>query len=158
MWRHKLTIWNILLVAGTCLVLIGIYNTWWGADEGTSKSHAVKGPQVPSAPILRDQQPLSAFQVVADKDLFSPDRKGPTQTKATKQNLLEGHFLLGTIIIGDTRAALIGEKTPSRGRKAAEIDVVYLGEQWNGLKVEGISNESVIFQGKDGPKTLTFPE
>lgn len=158
MWRHKLTIWNILLVAGTCLLLIGLYNTWWGADQGTSTSHAVKGPQVPSAPILRDQQPLSAFQVVANKNLFNPDRTGPAQSQAANKNILEGHFLLGTIIIGDTRAALIGSKTPPQGKKEAEIDVVFLGEQWNGLKVEQISSESVIFLSKDGQKTLTFPE
>jgi hypothetical protein len=158
MWRHKLTIWNVLLVAGACLLLIGLYNTWWGGDQGTSTSHAGKGPQVPSTPILRDQQPLSAFQVVADKDLFSPDRKGPAQTQVAKQNILEGHLLLGTIIIGDTRAALIGNKSAPQGKKEAEIDVVFLGEQWNGLKVEQISNESVVFLGKDGQKTLTFPE
>ena len=140
-------------------MLIGIYDTWWGgAGPRTSQSSAPKGPQVPSAPILRDQQPLSAFQVVANRDLFSPDRKGPTQVQATNKNVFEGHFLLGIIIIGDTRAALIGMKNPPRGKKEAEIDVVYLGEQWNGLKVEGISNESVVFQGKDGKKTLTFPE
>jgi hypothetical protein len=158
MWRQKLTIWNILLVAGTCLLLIGIYTTWWGAGHRATKSSVAKGPQVPSTPILRDQQPLSAFQVVTNKDLFSPDRRGPTQTQAANQNVLEGHFLLGTIIIGDIRAALIGMKTPPKGKKEAEIDVVYLGEQWNGLKVEEISNESVVFQGKDGQKTLTFPE
>jgi len=156
MWRQKLTIWNILLGAGTCLLLLGLYNTWWGADPGASAPHAVKGPQVPKAPILRDQQPLSTFQVVAHKDLFSPDRKGPAQGQATKQNVLEGHFLLGTIIIGDMRAALIGSNKP--GKKDAEIEVVFLEEQWNGLKVAQISNESVVFQGKDGQKKLTFPE
>jgi hypothetical protein len=113
---------------------------------------------VPSAPILRDQLPLSAFKEVASKDLFSPDRTGPAESQATNQNILAGHHLLGTIIIGNTRAALIGSKTPSPGKREAEIDVVFLGEQWNGLKVEQISNESVVLLGKDGPKTLTFPE
>ena len=112
---------------------------------------------MPTAPILPDQQPLSAFAVVSHKNLFSQDRRGPDQNQAEQQNLLAGHQLLGIIIIGDTRAALIRAKNPP-GKKEAEIEVVYLGEQWNGLKVEEISNESVIFQGKDGQKTLTFPE
>lgn len=158
MWRQKLTIWNILLVAGTCLLLVGIYNTWRAAGPGASKSNSAKRPLVPSAPILRDQQPLSAFLVVANKNLFSPDRKGPAQSQAPKKNVLEGHFLLGTIIIGDTRAALIGMKNSPLDKKKPEIEVVFLGEQWNGMKVEQISNESVVFQGKDGQKTLTFPE
>ncbi len=156
-WRHKLTLWNILLVGGTCLLLVGIYSTWWGSDHPDSSSHAVKGANVPTAPILRDQQPMSAFEVVVHKNLFSQDRRGPSQNQADQQNLLEGHQLLGIIIIGDTRAALIGAKNPP-GKKEAEIDVVYLGEQWNGYKVEEITNESVLLQGKDGTKAFTFPE
>ncbi len=100
---------------------------------------------------------MSAFEVVVHKNLFSQDRRGPSQNQADQQNLLEGHQLLGIIIIGDTRAALIGAKNPP-GKKEAEIDVVYLGEQWNGYKVEEITNESVLLQGKDGTKAFTFPE
>jgi hypothetical protein len=157
MWRHKLDIWQILLAGGTCLLLMGIYATWWGFGPATSRSKDAKGPTVPTAPILRDQKPLSAFEVVEDKNLFSQDRIGPRRGQAKSQNVLEGYQLLGTIIVGDTRAALIGPKVP-RDKKGAEVEVVYLGEQWNGFKALEISNESVIFQAKDGQKTLTFPE
>jgi hypothetical protein len=158
MWRHKLNIWNILLAAGTCLLLMGLYTTWWGAGQATSLSRPAKGPQMPKAPILRDQQPLSAFKVVLDKNLFSPDRIGPAQNQAKNQNILKGYQLLGTIVIGDTRAALIGAKTPPRGSKEAAVDVVYLGDEWHGFKIEEISSDSVVFHGKDGRKALTFPE
>jgi hypothetical protein len=158
MWRHKLDIWKILLVGGTCLLLMGIYATWWGPGQATSRSSAAKGPLVPTAPILRDQKPLAAFELVAGKNLFSQDRIGPRQGQAKSQNILEGYQLLGTIIVGDTRAALIGPKMPQRDKKGAEVEVVYLGEQWNGFKAMEISIESVVFQAKDGQKTLTFPE
>jgi hypothetical protein len=157
-WRHKLTVLNALLVAGACLLLMGIYSTWWGSEQAKAPAHAVKGPKVPTAPILRDQQPMSAFFTVARKNLFSQDRRGPEQKQAKHGNYLEGHELLGTIIIGDTRAALIGAKAKRRGKKDTEIDVVYAGDDWNGLKVEKITNESVIFHGKDGRKTLTFSD
>jgi hypothetical protein len=157
-WRDRLTILNSLLVAGTFLLLVGLYTAWWGAGSGTSLSRAAKEPLVPNTPILRDQQPLGAFAVVAGKNLFSEDRLGPNQGPAKSQDVLEGHQLLGIIIIGDTRAALIGSKAASRVKQEAEVEVVYLGEQWNGLKLVGISNESVVFQAKDGQKTLTFPE
>jgi hypothetical protein len=156
--RQRLTLWNALLVAGACLLLLGLYSTWWGVDKGNVPAHAVKGPQVPTAPRLRDQQPMAAFMVVSQKNLFSQDRRGPDQKQGNNRNYLEGHQLLGVIIVGETRAALIGSKTLPHGRKAADIEVVYAGDQWNGLKVKKITNESVIFLGKDGPKTLTFPE
>jgi hypothetical protein len=157
MWRHKLTIWNILLFGGTCLLLFGIYSTWWGVEQATH-SRAHKGPKVPAAPILRDQQPLSAFEVIVQKDLFSLDRQGPTNTPVKTNDALEGRQLLGIIIIGDTRAAIIAAKPAPGAKKEGSVEVVYLGEQWNDFKIEAITKESVVFQSKDGRKTLTFPE
>ena len=127
---------------------------------GTCRLQApsAKGPQVPTAPILRDQQPLSAFKMVAAKNLFSQDRSDPTADVAKVQDSLEGRQLLGTMIIGDTKAAIIGGKPRGRGKGTPEVEAVYLGEEWNGFKVLEISNDSVTFPGKDGRKTLKFPE
>jgi hypothetical protein len=143
---------------GIALLMLGIGQMWWGEDGVPSLSRSVKGPEVPIVPILRDQQPLSAFAVVASKNLFSQDRSGPSLGVAKAQNSLEGRRLLGTMIIGDTRAALIGGNPPARGQAGAEVDVIYLGEEWGGFKVIEISNDSVVFQGKDGQRTLNFPE
>lgn len=158
MWRRNFSLWNLLLLIGIGLVLAGLYNTWWGSDQTALLPQAAKEPQVPTAPILRDQQPLSAFGIVAQKDLFSPERQGPAGSQVKNQNFLEGHQLLGVIIVGHTRAALISPKTPTPGAKEAEVEVIYRGEQWNGLEVEDISHESVIFRTKEGQKILTFPE
>ena len=65
---------------------------------------------------------------------------------------------MGTMIIGDTKAALIGGNLPGPGRGAPEVEAVYLGEEWHGFKVLEILNDSVTFHGKDGRKTLKFPE
>lgn len=119
-----------------------------------------RGPKVPQTPILRDQQPLNAFRVVAAKNLFSQDRAGPeSETPTAKaQDTLEGRQLLGTIIIGQERAALITGKEKKPGRQEPEVEVVRLGEEWDGFKVVDISNEAVTFQDKKGKKTLNFPE
>lgn len=119
---------------------------------------AAKGPEMPTAPILRDQQPLSAFKTVASKNLFSQDRSDPTVGVAKVEDSLEGFQLLGTMVIGETKAAIIGGKPSGSGKGKSEIEAVYLGEEWNGFKVLEIANDSVTFHGKDGRRTLKFPE
>jgi hypothetical protein len=150
---------NLLLLAGIAGVLAAILYVWW--DDGAtlpSRSPADQGAQVPTAPILRDQQPMAAFAVITAKNLFSQDRSGPSEGPAQVQNSLEGRELLGIMVIGDTRAAIIGGKPTARGKGAPEIEAVYLGEEWQGLKILEISNDSVTFAGKEGRKTLKFPE
>ena len=95
---------------------------------------------------------------MAAKNLFSEDRSGPNLGMGNGRNTLEGRQLMGTMIIGDTRAAIIGGPPPVRGQKKSEVDVVYQGEEWDGFKIVEISNDAVVFQGKDGRKTLNFPE
>ena len=156
-WRRELKPVNILLLAGIAFLLVAIIRIWWGGGDMPFQGPAAKGPEMPRAPVLRDQQPLSAFRNVAAKSLFSKTRSEPTVGVAKVQDSLEGRQLLGTMVIGATKAAIIGGKPPG-GRGAAEVEAVYVGEEWNGFKVLEISNDSVTFHGKDGQKTLKFPE
>jgi hypothetical protein len=155
-WRRELKPVNLLLLAGIALLLVAIVRIWGGGGEVPFRSAAAQGPEVPKAPVLRDQQPLSAFQSVVAQNLFSQDRNAPGGEVAKVQDSLEGRQLLGTMSIGVTRAAIIGGK--AQGKGAPEVEAVYLGEEWHGLKVLEISRDSVTFTGKDGPKTLKFPE
>jgi hypothetical protein len=147
---------NLLLLAGIALLLAAVVRIWWGGGEVPFRSPAAQGPEVPKAPVLRDQQPLTAFKSVVAQNLFSQDRNAPAGEVAKVQDSLEGRQLLGTMIIGVTRAAIIGGKASGKG--APEVEAVYLGEEWHGLKVLEISHDSVTFTGKDGPKTLKFPD
>jgi hypothetical protein len=156
-WRRELKPVNLLLLAGIAFLLVAIIRIWWGGGDMPFQGPAAKGPEMPTAPILRDQQPLSAFKTVAAKSLFSQARSEPTVGVAKVQDSLEGRQLLGTMVIGATKAAIIGGK-PLGGKGAAEVEAVYVGEEWNGFKVLEISNNSVTFHGKDGQKTLKFPE
>jgi hypothetical protein len=156
-WRgHNLL--NLALLVGIALLVLGIASIWWGGGSVTSGIPSAKGPEVPLAPILRDQEPLSSFAVVSARNLFSPDRKGPALGQANNQNRLDGCQLLGTIVIGHTRAALIGGKTGTPGKNGPEVEVVYLGQEWGGYKLMEVLNDSVILQGKEGRRTLNFPE
>jgi hypothetical protein len=157
-WRRELNPVNLLLLAGIAFLLVATMRIWWIGGGLPTHFATAKGPEVPMTPMLRDQQPQAAFDMVIVKDLFSPDRNAPASKVAQVQNSLEGSQLLGTMIIGDTRAAIIESKSRQRGRSISEVEVVYLGEEWSGYKVLEISNDSVIFQGKDGRKTLSFPE
>jgi hypothetical protein len=157
-WRRELKPMNLLLLAVIAFLLVAIIQIWWPGGGVPSPSPAAKGPQVPKAPLLRDQQPLSAFRIVAAKNLFSQDRQDSPVEVAKVQDSLEGHQLLGTMTIGNTKVAIIGGKSPGRGQGAPAVEAVYLGEEWNGFKVLEILNDSVTFHGKDGRKTLKFPE
>lgn len=156
-WRRELKPVNLLLLGGIAFLLVAIIRIWWGGGGLPSQGPAAKGPEVPNAPILRDQQPLTAFQTVVAKNLFSQDRRDAGSSAVKVQDSLEGRQLLGTMMVGDTKAAIIGGKATGRAA-AAEVEAVYLGEEWNGLKLLEISNDSVTFSGKDGRKTLKFPE
>ena len=155
-WRRELKPVNLLLLGGIIFLLVAVLHIWWGGGGMPSQGPSVKGPEVPTAPILRDQQPLSAFRTVVSKNLFSQGRRDLSADSAKVQDSLEGRQLLGTMVIGSTRAAIIGGKPLGKG--APEVEAVYVGEEWNGFKVLEISNDSVTFHGKDGQKTLKFPE
>jgi hypothetical protein len=156
-WRRSFW-WQVLLLAGSGLLLLGVFQVWLGSDVNPVASRGRKSPEVPKVRPLRDLLPLKDFAVVSSKNLFSSDRKGPDlSTQAKSQGSLEGRTLMGTIIIGEEKAALISEKV-GKGRKQPQVQVVRLGEEWEGFKVVEISNDAVVFEGKDGRKTLNFPE
>jgi hypothetical protein len=157
-WRRELKPINLLLLAGIAFLLVAIIRIWWGGGDMPFLGPAAKGPEMPTAPILRDQQPLSAFKTVTAKNLFSQNRSDPGTSIAKVQDSLEGRQLLGTMVIGDTKAAIIGGRPQGSGKGSQEVEAVYLGEEWNGFKVLEISNDSVTFHSKDGRKTLKFPE
>lgn len=157
-WRRELKPINFLLLAGVAFLLVATIRIWWGEGDTPFRGPAAKGPEMPTAPILRDQQPLSAFSAVVAKNLFSQDRSSSTASIAKVQDSLEGRHLLGTMVIGETRVAIIGGKQTGGGKGAGDVEAIYLGEEWNGLKLLEIFNDSVTFHGKDGRKTLKFPE
>jgi hypothetical protein len=161
-WRRGFKLWHVILVAVNCLLLLAIVNIWWGGTAGPVASRPGKGPKLPQNPMARDHEPLSAFRVVAAKDLFSQDRTGPVEQSTKAQPTLEGRELMGIMVIGSDRMALISSKAaPAPGHPAAhaaQVDVVRQGEDYEGFKVVEITSDAVVLQDKEGKKTLNFPE
>ncbi|MBM4286060.1 MAG: hypothetical protein FJ128_12585 [Deltaproteobacteria bacterium] len=156
MGRRRL-LWNLLLLLVCFLLTAGLVKLWWGQEQ---EGGSVKGPQPlewPQAPVLRDREPLDAFRLVIQKNLFSPDRTGEEAHKPTKgQTSLEGSKLLGIIIIGVEKAALVAEPAGRPGRKA--VQVLRQGETWGNYQVVDITGEGLVLEGKEGRKTLDFPQ
>jgi hypothetical protein len=150
----------VALLILNCLALWGIVAVWWGENEALNAPQPLKTTEIPVAPMLRNQQSLSEFRVVAAKNLFSQDRTGPDVGSTDPQRgrgSLEGKVLLGTMIINNQRVALIGG-APLRKPKDSAAEAVRLGEQWDGYKVIEITRDSVVFLGRNGKTTLQFPE
>ncbi len=151
---RKNLIWLGGLVLANFLVLAGITQVWFGSREGFK---GVKGRDhlaLPQVKPLRSTEKLESFSVVTAKDLFSPDRSGIEAKPGEKGQTLEDGQLLGTIIVGDEKAVLIGQ-AGAKGKQ--KIQVLRQGEQWRGFKLLEITKDEVIFQGKEGQRSLTFP-
>lgn len=151
---RKNLIWLGGLVLANLLVLAGITQVWFGPREDL---RGVKGRDhlaLPQVKPLRSAEKLESFSVVTAKDLFSPDRSGIEAKPGEKGQTLEDGQLLGTIIVGDERAVLIGQ-AGAKGKQ--KIQVLRQGEQWRGFKLLEITKDEVIFQGKEGQRSLTFP-
>ena len=158
-WRQGL-IWHLLLMGTGVLLLVTLFQVWWDTGAGPAQTRPRPSLELPPAPSLRDSQPLTEFEDIAAKNLFSQDRTSPKAgAAAAKAGAgLEGLRLLGIIIVGDEKAALLSTTGTAPGG-APKVQVIRLGEELAGLKVVEISTETVVLGGKggEGNKTLTFP-
>jgi hypothetical protein len=149
-------LFNLLLVGGCALLLLGIVNIWWGEEDNGAGVKSPAGLDVPKIPLLRGRESLEAYRQVVENNLFSPDRRGEDEARPAKgQASLEGSKLMGVIIVGVERAALITE--PGRAGKKGVL-VVRQGERWGNYQVVEITTQGVVLQGKEGRKTLDFPD
>jgi hypothetical protein len=150
---RKNLIWLGGLALANLLVLASIAQVWFGPREAQKGARDRDQLALPQPKTLRSKEALDSFNVVVAKDLFSPDRSGGEMSPAKGQTLEDG-LLLGTIIVGDEKAVLIGQ-TGAKGKQ--KIQVLRQGEQWRGFRLVEITKDGVIFQGKEGKRSLTFP-
>lgn len=150
---RKNLIWLGGLVLANLLVLAGIARVWFGPGEADRLVRPRQQLDLPKVKPLRSKEALDAYKVVVAKDLFSPERSSSEITTA-KGPGLEDAVLLGTLIVGNEKAVLIGQKG-AKGKQ--EVQVLRLGEQWRGFRLAEIGKDEVILQGEDGKRSLTFP-
>jgi hypothetical protein len=150
-------LWQVVLIALNLLVFLGIIQVWWG-DGGMQASSSAPKTESKLVDIpRRDSQPEGAYQVVAAKNLFSVHRRATVKTgnEPVQKNDFDKNLLQGIIVIGGERAALLTSKDASAKHK---IEIVRPGDLWNGYKVLEIGPEMVIFEAREGQKTMVFPE
>jgi hypothetical protein len=145
---------NLLILAGLVLLNLmlaaAVGRVWFGGEEGPREA---KGRlALPQVQPLKAREPQEGFQVVVAQDLFSPERRGAA-TGSVKAAGPEDFQLLGTLIIGAERAALIAQGPKGRQK----IQVLREGEQWQGVRLVEIARDAVVLEGKDGRRTLSFP-
>jgi hypothetical protein len=124
-----------------------------GEDSPPTGSSVSAPEQIP--PNRRTFLKESAYRVIAERSLFSPDRKEslPEEPKAKTekaQPIISGKkiHLYGVIIMGDERKALIDN--PVRGRDEPNKKWVRVGDAFSDLRVAAIEPKSILLeQGKD---------
>lgn len=141
---------NLILVNGflivLCLVLVErIYHVWDDHGRAPASSPGSEKPVLLAEfkPVVRQLSPRNVYQVVADKDLFRPDRtewKPPVAAKeleAAKKPAPQ-ITVFGIVIAGDRRHAWIQDpKAAGKLRKISE------GEDMDGWKVGKIAPNDV---------------
>ncbi len=151
-WKNLIFLGGLGLL--NLLLLVGVAQEWFGGEEAVEASRGRGQLTLPKVTPLRAQETQEGFKVVVAKDLFDPLRRGAEVAgDQVKTASLDDSQLLGTIIIGAERAALIAQGPKGKQK----IQVVREGEQWRGNQLLKITKDEVIFEGKEGKRTLTFP-
>lgn len=145
-------IWMINIVLVLLVFFFGLktYTVWSDGqipETGTravTKTTAV-GKQLPP-PDSAAPPPSDFYEGIAEKNLFSPDRKEPVSESAEEKKTpardlsVAGMLLTGTLITDGYRAALVSEGSGSKGKWVQE------GERLNGLEVSGIQKDKVLLK------------
>lgn len=157
MWRRHL-LWTLLLLGLNLFLIFHLIQSWWPAMTQPELT-ARPAPSPPAAISLPEVQPLAAYKVIVEKNLFSSLRQetdkpvvaakaGEPQVKMT---------LVGTIIIGSQRAALISTESPGKGKGGA-VEILRPGETWQDYQVLEVKASEVTLAQNGKKITLSFPE
>lgn len=156
----KSKIWLINTVLVLCLMLMGM-NAWqvWTGEMPEQQMPEKKEVPEPSPQIRAGTDrhvPESRYTVIAEKNLFDPERKEDLPEEAEKaadsgkqENIPRQNLLLhGVVLMRDYRKALVQTSGTGAGQK--ENRWVKTGDEIASLKVSAIQKESIIVS--DGAK------
>lgn len=141
MMRRNLILLNGFLVV-LCLVLVErIYHVWDDRGKGAASNIGGEKPVLLAEykPVVRQIFPRNAYQIVANKDLFRPERtewKPPVAGKELEAAKKPAPQLtvFGIVIAGDRRHAWIQDP-----KIAGKLKKVSEGEEMDGWKVSKIT-------------------
>lgn len=157
MLRPFSKIWLINISLAVCVVFFGImsFDVWSKGDETIREIPAGKDPGKPlpgKRIVERTMPPDSNYGIVADKNLFSPNRSEVIPEKA-KPGAEPGPlkisekmiFLYGVVLMGDQKKALISnpEAGSQAGKKPAKDKWVKVGDTLGNFSVAEIAKDRI---------------
>lgn len=155
MFRLNL-LWQIIMVVVNLLIFFGILQIWWGDTSSPLPNRLKKVDEKLTGLPCRDSQPLSSYEIVAKKNLFSAHRNAVSKGFGQDQNTdLDKNILRGIVVVGQGRVALVSSRDPQPGNP---VEIIRPGDIWHGYKVLEIGPDRVIFESKEGKKIMNFPE
>jgi len=143
----NLNILNILLAAAAVALFILLAYPLLYTETGVIRPGAK-----PAAPAVAEKAvPASSiaymdYAVVAEKNLFHPDRKVPVEKKDDKLLARPEIVLYGTMIAGDKKLAYIEDKkspysTPGRGKRQVTLNE---GSMISGFKLSEVHEDHIL--------------
>jgi hypothetical protein len=150
---RSFTVLNLALATAVCLAAGLVLYLHYGSDTGltaSGTSETVKVPAIP-APAGADGPDMQNFAVVAEKNLFHPERKIPPEIKdevLQKPDVI----LYGTLITENMRIAYLEDKkapysTAGRGQRQLTLKK---GEKISGYTLQEIDEDRItLVKGDD---------
>jgi len=151
--------WIINLVLACLVAFFGtkIYRVWSEPTRPVVKATRVSPKKRVKPKARRVVQhsrvrPESSYQVVVDKNLFSPERKGPEPgpegekvKEPDKEEKLPANILLyGVVVTGNYRKALL--TNPDRSKDKRQFVWVSVGDTLGDYKLADIQSEKVFLE------------
>lgn len=148
----KIWLINLILAVGVIFFGINAVGIWSENDKKPAKSQATQKASSRSVKKIAPKKlpPESAYKVVVERPLFSPDRampeevEEPPEAEEKKELKVAGRkiVLYGVIIMDDMKTALIANPAPRAGAKQSIW--VKVGDAVGDFKVTGIKKETII--------------
>lgn len=153
-----------LVLAGLCVYFgLQIVDVW---EENGPASRAAQAAPTTTQTVNADGRPPSrpvppetAYAVIEDRNLFSPDRTGPeadeeeTEAPAKAQSAPTGVGLFGVMILKDVKKALVDDIDGSDSRPS---QWVYEGDTVRGWTVETIEKDRITLTSANGTHDLSL--
>lgn len=148
----NLNLLNILLVAAAAALFIFLDYPLITSEHTISKPRAKSvAPEGGEKPSTASSIAYLDYAVVAEKNLFHPERKVPVEKK-DKQLLARPEIILyGTLIAGDKKIAYLEDKkapysTPGRGKRQVTVDE---GSMISGFKLSEVHEDRIVLTRGD---------
>ena len=147
-------IWLINLFLAVFAISFGLkaYGVWSEGEKSSSEVRPIKKPSSRSEKriVTRRMPPESAYSVVVERTLFSPERALPDlqeeepEVEEIKDLKISGKkfFLYGVIIMDDYKAALITNPEVKPGNRKQKW--VMVGDTVSDFRVAGIKKDRII--------------